>query len=68
MSDEWRKRIKAGVICQRLQAHLDGKLDLSPTQLQAANILLRKVVPDLQRTTIAGDNDQPIAFTIVKPW
>ena len=69
LNDDWRAKIKAGVICQPLQAHLAGTLEMSPTQLRAAEVLLKKVLPDLQRTTIAGEADgAPVAFSIVKPW
>ena len=45
-----RARIQAGVLMQRLQDHALGKVDMTPTQIQAANILLRKVVADRTET------------------
>jgi hypothetical protein len=33
----------------RLQGHVDGEHELSPTQVAAAKILLAKVVPDVTK-------------------
>ncbi len=37
---------KAGATAARLQAHVDGKIDLTPAQVRSAGILLSKVVAD----------------------
>jgi hypothetical protein len=42
-----RDRIKATTLVNKLTAHVLGKLEMSPTQVQAAQILLKKVLPDL---------------------
>lgn len=49
----------------RLQKHVEGTLELSATQINAAKILLSKVIPDLNRTTHEGDVDKPIQSKIV---
>lgn len=64
LSEEWRKKISAGVIMERLLSHIDGKLDMSSTQVKAADILLRKIVPDLARTEMTGNDGQPIQITV----
>lgn len=43
-----RGQIQVSKITERLTAHGDGKIDLSPTQVRAYEILLKKVLPDLQ--------------------
>ena len=43
-----RDRIRAGGIVKRLEDHIIGKINLSPTQVTAALGLLRKVVSDKQ--------------------
>ena len=58
--DKVRLRIKTGVIMKRLSDQLLGRVDLSPTQIKAADILLRKTVPDLQRTELTGKDGAPI--------
>ena len=42
VADQVRQRIQASQLINRLQAHVDGKVELSPTQIQAAKILLDK--------------------------
>ena len=46
----------------RLVKHLDGEIDLSPTQVRAADIILRKIVPDLARTENTGGDGGPQEF------
>ena len=62
LSDSWKDRISAGMIMARLVKHLDGEIDLSPTQIKAADIILRKIVPDLARTENTGANGGPQEF------
>src|SRR5687767_12025687 len=45
--EETRGRIKASQLINRLQDHVLSDVEMSPTQLNAANILLKKVLPDL---------------------
>ena len=70
-SDEVRAKIQASQLINRLQAHIDGKVSLSPTQVRGIEILLRKSVPDLSRVEMSGPNggDIPTSVTIthVKP-
>jgi len=49
-----RDRIKASKIIERLQDHVQGEAEMSATQIRAAEILLRKVVPDLSSTEFKG--------------
>lgn len=44
---EARLKIQTTLIINRLQDHVQGKVKMSPTQVRAADILLRKVIPDL---------------------
>ncbi len=48
-SDETRAKIQTSQIINRLQDHMFGKIKLSKTQVQAAQILLKKVLPDLSQ-------------------
>ena len=49
-----RQRIKTGVLTKRLEDHALGVLELSQTQIRAAEILLRKTVPDLLGVAHSG--------------
>ena len=48
LSENTRERIKTTMIVKRLVDHIDGKIELKQTQIRAAEILLRKVLPDVQ--------------------
>lgn len=52
MQDGWRKKIQASQIINRLFSHIQGELELSPTQIKAAEIILRKIEPDLNKTDV----------------
>ena len=45
--EETRLKIQATQLVNRLQDHVFGKVELSPTQVRSAEILLKKTIPDL---------------------
>lgn len=53
--EETRARIKTSQLINRLTDHVDGKVDLKPTQVTAALGLLKKTLPDLQATEHSGE-------------
>lgn len=53
--EDTRTRIKVGNIINRLQKHVDGDIEMSATQLRAAEILLRKTLPDLTSVEHSGE-------------
>lgn len=52
---KWREKIKASMLINRLMEHANGNVDMSSTQVRAAEILLRKILPDLSTTELQGD-------------
>jgi hypothetical protein len=67
MSEEHRVKIKNSNILNALIEHVEGKRDMSATQVSAGLGLLRKVMPDLASTTIQGDDEGgPIQITWLK--
>jgi len=54
--DTVRAKIQASQLINRLQDHVDGKVELTNTQVTAALGLLKKSLPDLQ--AIEGPGDQ----------
>ena len=44
--DKWRARIEVSKLVNQLQMHVIGDVELSASQVSAANILLKKVLPD----------------------
>jgi hypothetical protein len=60
LTDAWKEKIRVSVISGRLYSHLNGEIEMSPTQIKAAQILLSKLVPDLARTELVGDGGGPV--------
>lgn len=63
--EELRERIECGSLINRLQKHVNGLIELSPTQLRAAEILIKKVLPDLSSVSHSGDIDNPIEHRVL---
>ena len=55
MPEHWRKKIKTGAILNRLNSHTLGEIEMTPSQIQAARILLNKTMPDLRATEHSMD-------------
>lgn len=69
MPESHRTKIANSKILNRLIDHAEGKIDLSQTQVSAINILLKKVMPDLQAMQHSGDpNGQPIKQEMTVRW
>ena len=64
LSNEWRERIKSGLILSRLEQAALGELEMSPAALKAAEIVLRTTLPDLARTEVTGDEGGPQELVI----
>lgn len=56
----WRCKIRAGQIMSRLQQHAMGEIEMTDSQIKAANSFLKKVIPDLSSMTLAGDAEKPL--------
>lgn len=53
------------MLVKRLTDHVVGKQEMSQTQLKAAEILLKKSLPDLAAVELSGKEDgQPIALEL----
>ena len=59
LSEEWRERIRTAGILERLEKAAMGETEVTPTQLKAAEIVLRKTLPDLARTEVTGNDGAP---------
>ena len=60
MSDEHRVKIQNSNILNALIEHVDGRREMTGTQVTAGIALLKKVLPDLQSVTISGDDEKPL--------
>jgi hypothetical protein len=64
LTDDWKAKIQASQIVNRLAKLVDGEIDMTATQVRAAEILLKKTIPDLSRTTVGGDPEAPIGISV----
>ncbi len=58
--DEMRRRIKATLLLKSLEDHVLTGAEMSTSQIRAAEVLLRKTIPDLSSVVLSGDPDRPI--------
>lgn len=59
-----RSKIQTSQIINRLTDHGFGKVELSPTQISALNIVLKKAMPDLSNVELSGDPANPLIHEI----
>ena len=60
-----RSAIQTTKILQRVNKHAMGKIEMTATQIKAAEILLRKTMPDLKAIEHQGDGG-PLVVKIVR--
>ena len=65
--DEIRAKIQTSQLLNVLQNHALGldSGELPPSRMRAAEVLLKKSLPDLSSTEITGDSEQPVALKII---
>lgn len=64
--DKTREKIKTSQLLNRLQNHAFGKNKMTTTQIRAAEVCLKKTLPDLQSMTVGGPGGNAIALVIQK--
>lgn len=57
--EETRAKIKASQLVNRLTEHVLGGIEMTSTQVRAAEVLLRKVLPDLASVEHSGEISNP---------
>ena len=57
-----RTKIKVGVLLEMLEAHATGRRKMDASQVRAAEILLKKVLPDLSRTEHSGEATENVRY------
>jgi hypothetical protein len=65
MNDKWREKLQVSAIFNRLNGCAMGTVEMTSAQLKAAELILRKVVPDLSRVESTGVNGGPVQFEVV---
>lgn len=54
LPESWKEKIKTAMIVDRLVKHTNGLIEMSNSQIRAAEILLKKTIPDLARSEHTG--------------
>jgi hypothetical protein len=62
-----RQRIDAAKLLEKLKDHALGECEMSATQVQAARILLGKVIPDMKAIEHSGEVEHKVNATIYAP-
>ena len=55
-----RERIQTSMLLDRLGNHAVGSIEMTQSQIKAAEILLRKTIPDLKAIEHSGDPQNPV--------
>jgi hypothetical protein len=58
--DDVRAKIQTSQLLNRLADHALNGVELSATQVRSIEVLLKKVLPDLQAVELSGDEDNPV--------
>jgi len=64
MSDAHRVKIQNSNVLNALVEHVEGKREMSSTQVTAGIALLRKVLPDLSTVEMSGPGGGALVITI----
>lgn len=59
-----RARIQATLLLKKMQDHALGECEMSATQIRAAEVLLKKTMPDLSAVELSGDPDKPVNHSL----
>lgn len=64
LDQKWREKIRTSMLINRLTSHVVGRIEMSPTQVRAAEVLLKKNLPDLSATELSGPGGEAIPTAI----
>ena len=59
--EQTRTKIQASQLINRLTDHVLGNVEMSASQVRAAEVLLKKALPDLQAVAVAADRSGVLA-------
>lgn len=57
LSDDWKANIQAAMIMKRLYSHALGEADMERSQIDAAKVVLAKILPDLKAMDITVEGN-----------
>ena len=66
LNEKWKDGLRVSELMNRLQHCAKGEIEMTPTQIKAAEIILKKLVPDMKAIdqTVSGGLD--LQFTEIQ--
>lgn len=62
--DKTKALIRASQLLNRLNSFANNEIEMSAAQVNAAKIVIGKVIPDLKSIEVSGDADAPLIHRI----
>jgi len=60
-----KERIRASQLLNRLNSFANGEVELTQAQVNAAKIVIGKVIPDLKSVEVTGNADKPVQSRVL---
>ena len=58
--EKTKERIRASQLLNRLNSYANGLVEMTPGQVQAAKIVIGKIVPDMKSVELTGAGGGPV--------
>lgn len=65
-ADKTKDLIRASQLLNRLNMCANGEIELSSQQINAAKIVIGKVIPDLKAIEMSGEGGGPLVVEIIR--
>jgi len=62
--EKTKKLIQASQLINRLNSHAMGEVEMTQSQVNAAKIVIGKVIPDLKSIEVSGNADAPLVLML----
>jgi hypothetical protein len=62
--DKTKQLIRASQLLNRLNSFVNGEVELSAAQVNAAKVVIGKVIPDLKSVEHSGNQDKPLEMKV----
>jgi len=66
LTEEWKQKIQASNLITHLGKCAVGEIEMTSQQIKAAEILLKKVMPDLKSVDMAANVNSSVILTLSK--
>jgi len=66
LTEEWKQKIQASNLITHLGKCAVGEIEMTSQQIKAAEILLKKVMPDLKSVDMAANVNSSVVLTLSK--